>query len=91
MRETGQAVIDACFFAYLPAIKTAHPPHMVRKAYAFYETASSVDFDPDIFIDVSEVIDTKIEAAERNEAMVAEIRALFSDNWADIFLGPNMH
>lgn len=50
MRETGQAVIDACFFAYLPAIKTAHPPHVVRKASAFYETASSVDFDPDIFL-----------------------------------------
>jgi LmbE family N-acetylglucosaminyl deacetylase len=97
IRETAQAVIDACFFAYLPAIETTHPAHQVKKLYAFGETASSDNFAPDIFIDISDVIDTKIEAARCNTAMVEEISALFSkgdpnpDAWANIFLGPNMY
>ncbi len=97
IRETAQAVIDACFFAYLPAIKTTYPAHQVKKLYAFGETAASDHFDPDIFIDISDVIDVKIEAARCNEAMVQEISELFSkgdpdpNSWANIFLGPNMH
>ena len=97
IRATAQAVIDACFFAYLPAIQTAHPAHQVKKLYAFGETAASDNFDPDVFIDISDVIDAKIEAARCNTAMVEEISALFSkgdpnpDAWANIFLGPNMY
>jgi N-acetylglucosamine malate deacetylase 1 len=91
VRETAQAVVDACFFAYLPGIHTAFPPHQVHKAFAFYETASSENFEPDFFIDITEVVPDKIRAAECNQAMVEEIKALFSENWADIFLGPNRH
>jgi LmbE family N-acetylglucosaminyl deacetylase len=97
IREAAQAVIDACFFAYLPAIKTAHPAHQVRKLYAFGETASSDNFDPDFFIDVSDVIDVKIEAAGCFEGMVEEISVLFSKGdadpnaWTNIFLAANAH
>lgn len=97
VRETAQAVIDACFFAYLPAIQTAHPAHQVKKLYAFGETAASDNFIPDFCVDISDVIDVKIEAARTNTAMVAEIQELFSkgdaspDAWANIFLGPNMY
>jgi len=97
VRGTAQAVVDACFFAYLPAIKTAQPAHQVKKLYAFAETAGSEGFDPDFFVDISDVVDVKIEAARCNEAMVEEISELFSkgdddpDAWANIFLGSNMH
>ena len=97
VRATAQAVIDACFFAYLPAIKTRHPKHMIQKLYAFGETAGSENFDPDFFVDISDVMDKKIEAANRNEAMVAEIKELFAkgeenpENWVNIFLGSNSH
>jgi len=97
IRETAQAVIDACFFAYLPAIQTAHPAHQIAKLYAFGETASSDSFDPDILIDISDVIDVKIEAAACFEDMVEEISVLFAKGdgdpnaWASIFLGANTH
>lgn len=97
IREAAQAVIDACFFAYLPAIKTTHPSHQIGKLYAFAETAGSEDFDPDFCIDVSDVMDQKVQAAEKMESMVGEIKKLFakgSDNpdaWADIFRNSNSH
>jgi LmbE family N-acetylglucosaminyl deacetylase len=97
IRETSQAVIDACFFAILPAIHTGYPAHRVKKLYAFSETAASDNFEPDVCIDISDVIDAKIEAARCNEAMVEEISALFAKGdtdpnaWANIFLGPNMY
>lgn len=97
IRETAQAIIDACFFAYLPPIQSDHPAHQVKKLYAFGETAASDNFDPDLFIDVSDVIDLKIEAARCFEGMVEEINALFSkgddepDAWTNIFLGQNTH
>jgi LmbE family N-acetylglucosaminyl deacetylase len=97
VRETGQAVTDACFFAYLPAIETNHPAHQVKKLYAFSEIASVDNFNPDIFIDISDVMDTKIEAIRCNEAMIEEINALFSkddtgaDAWTNIFLRSNRY
>jgi len=70
LRNTGQAVIDACLLAYLGAFKTKHPPHMVKKIYTFEVESTSIDFEPDIFIDITNVIDKKIEASKCHRSMI---------------------
>ena len=70
LKNTGQAVIDACLLAYLGAFKTKHPPHMVGKIYTFEVPSTSIDFEPDIFIDITSVIDKKIEASKCHRSMI---------------------
>jgi LmbE family N-acetylglucosaminyl deacetylase len=97
VREVAQAVIDACFFAYLPAIETRHPSHMIKKLYAFAETAGSENFEPDFCVDISDLMDEKIHAAAQMESTIGEITKLFTaeggnpEQWPDIFRNSNSH
>jgi LmbE family N-acetylglucosaminyl deacetylase len=65
-RETGQAAIDACFFALLVSGKWSQdrPSHWTGKAYAFEYPELSVGFEPSIFVDISDCIETKIKAID---------------------------
>jgi LmbE family N-acetylglucosaminyl deacetylase len=89
LRETGQATIDACFFAYLGSIKTTHPPHMIKKVYTFGVPLSSINFQPDIFIDVTDFMEDKVKAAQCHKTMIEEEFAGNVETWTLEIRGEN--
>jgi LmbE family N-acetylglucosaminyl deacetylase len=89
LREAGQATIDACFFAYLGSIKTAHPPHMIKKVYTFGVPLSSMHFEPDVFVDITDTMEAKILAAKCHTTMIEEEFAGNVDRWTQEIRGEN--
>ncbi|MEM2111101.1 MAG: PIG-L deacetylase family protein [Candidatus Bathyarchaeia archaeon] len=83
LRETDQAVIDACTYAVVGGIKTKHPPHAVRKVYTFGVPAGSVEFHPDIFVDISDVIEKKVAAAKCHKTMIEAFYNGDADKWTE--------
>ena len=64
-RNTHRNVLDAFYLASLPLVKTAYPYFCVKQIYVFSHDAGQV------YIDISEVIDLKIEAAMCHESQFA--------------------
>ncbi|MEM2939367.1 MAG: PIG-L deacetylase family protein [Candidatus Bathyarchaeia archaeon] len=91
LRETGQAAIDACLLAYLGSIKTEHPPHVVKKVYTFGVPSSSIDFKPTVFIEITQVIDKKIEAAKCHRSMIESFAEGSVETWVSGILGENRY
>jgi len=56
-RNTGYNVTDGFYLASLPLLVTSHPWHNVKEIYFFSDGE-----DRDIFIDITDTIETKIEA-----------------------------
>ncbi|UCH38165.1 MAG: hypothetical protein JSV76_03135, partial [Candidatus Bathyarchaeota archaeon] len=81
LREAGQATIDACFFAYLGSIKTSHPPYMIKKVYTFGVPLSTIHFEPDVFVDITDTIEAKIRAAKCHTTMIDEEFMGNVDKW----------
>lgn len=89
--NTGQATIDACLVAYLGQIKMSHPPHMVGKIYTFEVPSTSVKFEPDIFIDITDVMETKIKAAKCHKSMIEAFAAGSVEAWISGIRGSNRY
>lgn len=91
LKNTGQATIDACLLAYLGAVKMKYPPHMVRKIYTFEVPSTSIGFEPDILIDISDVIDKKIEAAKCHKSMIELFGMGKLEAWVSMVRGMNRY
>jgi len=91
LSNTGQATIDACLLAYLGAIKTDHPPHMVEKIYTFEVPSTCVSFEPNIIVDISDVINKKIEAAKCHKSMIEAFGGASSERWVTMVQGMNRY
>ncbi len=93
LRNTGQATLDANLLACLGFLQRKHPAHAARKAYAF-GMQSTVAFVPEVLVDVTSVIDRKIEAANAMQSVRQEIIKLrypdAPDRWTEFFLCQNM-
>jgi len=63
-RNTGRNVSDAFYLASIPLLKTEHEWHDVRQIY----TGSSGEGAHDVFIDVTDTIDIKIEAMSKHKS-----------------------
>jgi LmbE family N-acetylglucosaminyl deacetylase len=50
--KTSKIVMESCFIAQLPNVKTNETPWQTAQAF-YYETFSSVDFVPDCYVDVT--------------------------------------
>ncbi len=61
-RNTGLAVADACLLSQLSSIITQEPAHTVNRVYLFDIPGYSTNFEPTVYIDISNVIQTKKEA-----------------------------
>ncbi|MEM2111331.1 MAG: PIG-L deacetylase family protein [Candidatus Bathyarchaeia archaeon] len=89
IRETGQAVLDACFLAKLKSVNSRHPPHEIEAVYLYEvwnpDLTSSIDFEPDIFVDITETMPIKIEAAKRLRSVIEAEFGGKVEKWLDIF------
>jgi len=66
-RRVGMAAADACFKACLPLVETAHPAHRPVPDIYFIGRPM-VPVEQDTFIDVTDYMDTKIEALKQHES-----------------------
>jgi len=94
LRNTGQAAADANLPACLGYLKGKYPAHSAKKVYTF-GMPSAIDFVPDVLIDVTSVIERKIEAANSMESVRQEIVKLrypdSPDKWTEFFLVQNLY
>lgn len=94
LRAAGQAVLDACLTACLAHIPLPDPPHFVKRAFAF-ALPTSIDFVPDVFVDISNAISQKRQALECYPTILAEVAELYAkastQNAPDFVLAPNMY
>lgn len=64
-RRVGLAAVDACFKACLPLVETKLPAH--RPVPDMYFIGSPMlPLEPDVYIDISDYIDVKIESLSRH-------------------------
>jgi LmbE family N-acetylglucosaminyl deacetylase len=89
LRTVGQATVDACIFAGLGYVKMKHPAFAVPRMYGF-GIYSTENFDPDTFVDISNVIEKKYQAAQSLKGMVLEYVTLTCpdepERWNESFL-----
>jgi N-acetylglucosamine malate deacetylase 1 len=95
IRQAGQAALDACLISVLSPIKTSHPAHEVAKVYTF-PVRTSIDFKPDVIVDVSDVIEGKLAGVECLDMVVRELRTLSAasggpDQWQEKILAPDLY
>ena len=90
-RETGLAVIDACFFALVAAGKWAqkYKAHWINRLYAFEAPKLSVGFEPDYFVDITSSMDKKIEALKVFKVHYDANFGGNAENWCSEVTGAN--
>ena len=91
LRETANAVVDACFMAQLTTgvWSEKYPAHTVQHAYAFEAPKLSVDFVPDTFVDITEYKALKLQALEVFKVHYDAIFGGDMDQWCEEVLGSN--
>jgi LmbE family N-acetylglucosaminyl deacetylase len=79
---SGQAVRDARIMTAVPNIATAHPPLKAIPKLFFYDTLAGINFTPEVYVDVSDTIETKRRMLGCHASQDAWIR--------DIYEGTNL-
>jgi len=67
--NTGRIVVEAVFDAGVRRIRTKSPAHTPRKVY-YCETVFGIGFEPDLWVDVSNVMDTKLKALQQHKSQI---------------------
>jgi LmbE family N-acetylglucosaminyl deacetylase len=81
--RTGQIVWDTHVMATVPLIATAHPPVAKPHAIWFYDTISMLNFNPEVWIDISEVWATKVKALACHDSQNAWLKHVFGMTMMD--------
>ncbi|WP_132060681.1 PIG-L deacetylase family protein [Halorussus amylolyticus] len=68
-RAASRLVTDAYYMASLPLVDTEHPPHDPENVYFFGKPTA--EFEPSVFVDISEYQDVKEDAIDAHESQVA--------------------
>lgn len=73
-RATYQSVMEGSFLAALPAIKGAHPAHLVRGLYYLENWEDLEDYHPDMWVSISDrVFDTWVAACEAHQLLRGDV------------------
>ena len=72
--ETGKLVEDASFVATLPLYETANPVHSTVPALYYMDTLAGLGFSPTEYVDISNVIDTKLAALAEHRSQLEWLR-----------------
>jgi LmbE family N-acetylglucosaminyl deacetylase len=78
--NTGRIVVEAAFDAGVPRVRTKSPAHTTRKVF-YCESMYGLGFEPDFWIDISDVIETKLKALKQHESQI---------EWVEVHHGSNM-
>jgi LmbE family N-acetylglucosaminyl deacetylase len=72
--ETSKLVFDCSFHATLPLFETGKPYHRLVTPIYYMETVMGVGFQPTEYVDVTDVIDTKVSMLEAHESQLTWLR-----------------
>lgn len=72
-RAAYQITMEGGFLAALPAIRRAAPAHLIRGLYYLENWEDAEDYHPDLWVDVTEVLDTWQAACREHELLRGEI------------------
>ncbi|MBN1475954.1 PIG-L family deacetylase [Candidatus Sumerlaeota bacterium] len=72
-RNTYAIVMEGGFLAALPGIERSEPAHLMRGLYYLENWEDMEDYHPDLWIDVSEIFDTWVEACRRHQLLRGEV------------------
>lgn len=72
--ETGRMAFDASFCSSLVHRATASPFYSEIVPIFFMDNLAGLDFNPDVYVDISEHIDVKIEALEQHASQIKWMR-----------------
>jgi len=72
-RATYTIVMEGGFLAALPGIKRAAPAHLIRGLYYLENWEDLEEYQPDLWIDVSDVFDRWVEACREHQLLRGEI------------------
>lgn len=94
VRNAGQAAIDACLISVLGYLKTEHPAHEIKKVYTF-TIRTGIDFHPDVFVDISDVMEKKFDGIACFDMVVREMKFFTDkddpDRWKEKILAADMY
>jgi LmbE family N-acetylglucosaminyl deacetylase len=72
-RLTYQIVMEGGFLAALPGIQRSDPAHLIRGLYYLENWEDLEDYQPDLWVDVSDVFDRWVEACRCHQLLRGEV------------------
>ena len=72
--ELSKLLFDCSFHATLPLLETARPLHASVTPLYYMDTVMGLGFSPTEYVDVGEVIDTKVAMLEAHESQLTWLR-----------------
>lgn len=72
--NTSRLVLEAIYMVGIPNLRTEHPaldhlPHLY-----YFDTMAGIGFEPELFVDISEVIELKREMMRRHESQLGFVQ-----------------
>jgi N-acetylglucosamine malate deacetylase 1 len=80
-RNTHADVLEALFYAGLPAFERAHPAHRPAKVYFAENWEDMEDFRPEVYLDVSDVWDRYVLAIRAYSLFRGEVSSFPYEQW----------
>jgi len=71
--NTGTVVVEAVFDAGVPLIQTESSAHTPKKVF-HCETMFGIEFQPDLWVDISDLMDVKLRSLEEHKSQVEWLR-----------------
>lgn len=72
-RATYQIVMEGGFLAALPGIRRKQPAHLIKGLYYLENWEDMEDYQPDLWVDVSDAFDSWVKACEVHQLLRGEV------------------
>jgi len=72
--EVSRLVFECSFYATLPLLETARPHHNRVTPISYMDTVMGLGFQPTEYVDISDVIETKVAMLEAHQSQLAWLR-----------------
>lgn len=70
----SRLVLDASFHASVPKIESDHEPHNKVPPIYYMETIIGVDFQPSIYVDISDTFMTKLQMVSKHQSQITWLK-----------------
>ena len=81
---TGKLVSEMILSLPGKLVPADEPPIEKKPSVFFWDTAAGIDFLPEVYVDISEVIDQKIEAFAKHKSQYAWMDVFMQDSVSDL-------
>ena len=72
--RVSKLVLDASFHASVPKVKTDYEHHDLVPPIYYMETIASVDFQPSIYVDISDTFMTKLQMVSKHQSQLTWLK-----------------